>query len=80
MIFWMVCVILKFDFATNNQKHYFLIGIGTVLCMKFISNFLIFIGFWSLAEEDLIGVNPDSNIPDRYLYRAGIVLIVFSGI
>ena len=48
--------------------------------MKFISNFLVFIGFWSLAEEDLIGVNPDANIPDRYLYKAGIILIVFSGI
>ena len=58
MLFWLACLVFKFDFATKHNRHYFLIGIGTVLSMKFIANFLILIGFWSLAEEDLVGVNP----------------------
>ena len=45
---------------------------------KIVSNFLLLMCFWIAADDDLIGVNPIANLPDKIVLRTAYVLIFTS--
>lgn len=64
------------EYFNEKNRAWVFMGISLPLISKYVSNFLLLISFWICADNDLIGINAQSSLPNVIVLRTTIVLIV----
>lgn len=64
------------DYFNEKSRAWVFMGISLPLIAKFVSNFMLLISFWVCADNDLLGINPQSNPPHRIVVRTAYMLII----
>ena len=70
--------ILGINLVIKNGRGFTLMGLTFPLIAKFVTNYLLLLSFWYLAANDLIGINPDSELPGPLVRRTAAVVIILN--
>ena len=66
------------QFLMKNGRGFIVMGLTFPLITKIVCNFLLLMSFWYLAANNLIGINSDAELPNGFVRRTAIVVIVLN--
>lgn len=65
-------------YFTNKNRGWVYMGISYPLISKIVGNFFLLMSFWICADMDMLGINPEAEMPHVVVERTGYALIFLS--